>query len=296
MDYLKATSSMIKCCDVNNSGTITTIDYTIIQNIINGITANTKTVSGNIEINSQDPKHCISIYNNGNKVVSLGAGGINADIANVKNLFCGYQVGSSVNNYTGVMINGYTGEIFCQNNGPANTTTINPSVITSPKFKVLDEGYVMYGTTNDDYHCIYSNGQLTFYVNNTNVGTLSDKRLKKEIKNIDKDFINAIKEIETKQFKVVNRNGLISFGIMAQDLIEIFKKYNKNPFDYEIVQETKYKDNEDKIYYAINYEQFLILKTKAQELEIKELQEKDKQKDKIINDLISRIEKLEKGE
>ena len=98
-----------------------------------------------------------------------------------------------------------------------------------------------------------------------------------------------------KQFKVANRNGLVSFGILAQDLMEIFKKYNKNPLDYEIVQETKYKLDDETVYYTINYEQFLILKQKATDKKIEQLQEKVNKQDGIITDLIKRIETLEKG-
>lgn len=145
------------------------------------------------------------------------------------------------------------------------------------------------------YHLNWTGSQLQFWVDITNVGTLSDKRLKKEIQDIDEYFINAIEEIEMKQFKVANRNGLISFGIMAQDLIEIFKKYNKNPFDYEIVYETQYRKDDDTIYYAVNYEQFLILKQKATDVKIRKLEDELKLKDKLIKDLLSRVERLEEG-
>lgn len=143
------------------------------------------------------------------------------------------------------------------------------------------------------YHLNWTGSQLQFWVDNTNVGTLSDKRLKKEIQEIDNDFIKAIEEIEMKQFKIANRNGLISFGILAQDLIEIFKKYKKNPFNYEIVQETQYRTDDETIYYTINYEQFLILKQNATDIKIKQLQEENKNKDELIKDLIKRVEKLE---
>lgn len=136
------------------------------------------------------------------------------------------------------------------------------------------------------YHLNWTGGQLQFWVDTTNVGTLSDKRLKKEIQDIDENFIKAIEEIEMKQFKVANRNGLISFGIMAQDLIEIFKKYNKNPFDYEIVFKTRYKTDDDTIYYAVNYEQFLILKQKANDIKFKKQQE-------IIEQLQEKIKEME---
>lgn len=153
----------------------------------------------------------------------------------------------------------------------------------------------VYGKNGHSYFLRWENNKLNFYVDVTNVGTLSDRRLKTDIKNIDDNFIKAIEEIELKQFKVANRNGLISFGIFAQDLISIFKKYGKKPFDYEIVYETQYRTDDDTIYYAINYEQFLILKQIATDKKIKQLEEKDKQKDKTIQELLKRVETLEKG-
>lgn len=155
---------------------------------------------------------------------------------------------------------------------------------------------LVYGQDGHRYYLDWTGSRLNFWVDTTNVGTLSDKRLKTEIQDIDEDFIKAIEEVEMKQFKVANRNGLISFGILAQDLIEIFKKYNKNPFDYEIVYKTQFRIDDDTVYYAINYEQFLILKQKAMDKKIEELQTKDKQKDEIISKLIERVEKLERKE
>lgn len=153
---------------------------------------------------------------------------------------------------------------------------------------------LVYGQDGHIYFLNWTGSKLNFWVDTTNVGTLSDKRLKTEIQDIDEDFIKAIEEIEMKQFKVANRNGLISFGILAQDLIEIFKKYGKKPFDYEIVYKTQYRTDDDTVYYAINYEQFLILKQKAIDKKLEQLQSKDKQKDELIQSLIQRIETLEK--
>ena len=156
---------------------------------------------------------------------------------------------------------------------------------------------LVYGGEGHTYHMEWnaSSSKLEFYVDVTNVGSLSDKRIKTEIKDIDDDFINAIEEIEMKQFKVANRNGLVSFGILAQDLMEIFEKYNKNPLDYEIVYETKYRTDDDTVYYAIDYTQFLVLKQKATDVKIKKLEEENKEKDKLLQDLIARVEKLEGG-
>lgn len=173
-------------------------------------------------------------------------------------------------------------------------STMFKDQILTPKVLINGQGYAMYGMdTSHIYKCHWTGSLLQFLVDGTNIGTLSDKRLKTEIEDIDENLVKAIKEVEMKQFKIANRNGLVSFGILAQDLIEIFEKYKKNPFDYEIVQETQYRTDDDTIYYTINYEQYLILKSKAQEQEIKELQEKDTQKDNLIQSLIERIEKLE---
>ncbi len=168
-------------------------------------------------------------------------------------------------------------------NSSGQTTSVHGEGINTPGVTINGEGPAMYGMNTHKYRCNWTGSRLQFWVDETNIGTLSDKRLKTEIEDIDIDFINAIKEIEMKQFKIANRNGLISFGILAQDLIEIFKKYNKNPFDYEIVQETQYKTDDDTTYYTINYEQYLILKSKAQEKEIEELKQRIKKLEVLNN-------------
>ena len=195
------------------------------------------------------------------------------------------------------------GSVHCSNiiiSDGSNLVSINPDgkvIGSNLNFDGLPSyqgDKLVYGQDGHTYFLDWTGSKLNFWVDITNVGTLSDKRLKTEIKDIDEDFIKAIEEVEMKQFKVANRNGLISFGILAQDLIEIFKKYGKKPFDYEIVYETQYRTDDDTVYYAINYEQFLILKQKAMDKKIKELQMKDKQKDELIQSLIKRIETLEK--
>lgn len=183
--------------------------------------------------------------------------------------------------------------IYMTGNNDGNIINLSGQV-TFGNLPTYQGNKLVYGTSGHTYFMEWT-GKLDFWVDTTNVGTLSDKRLKTEIKDIDEDFIKAIEEIEMKQFKVANRNGLVSFGILAQDLIEIFKRYNKNPFDYEIVYETRYRTDDDTIYYAIDYTQFLILKQKAMDMKLKKLEEENKAKDKLLQELISRIEKIEGG-
>lgn len=159
------------------------------------------------------------------------------------------------------------------------------------------EGYPMIGTNLDyKYYCTTADGvNLGFFINDTFVDAISDERLKKDIKEIDDKFLDAINEIGIKQFKADNRNGLISFGIIAQELISVFEKYEINPDDYEILQKIKYKLEDSTEYYRIQYEQFFVLKQLASDRKIKELERKDKQKDELIQSLIKRIETLEEG-
>lgn len=295
MNWLYLTDSIKTICDANNDGKVSAADYTKIKNILNGITTNTKNINGTLIINSQDPKHCISILQDGNRVLSLGTGGVNAEIINVENILCGYQTGTDDNTFKGVFINGHTGEIYVADRGLLNSSKITPNEIITPKLQIIDEGYAMYGlTTGHVYKCDWqSDSRLHFYVDVTDVGNVSDKRLKTDIKEVDEDLIKAIGELDYKQFKKDNRNGLVSVGIIAQDLIEILNKYGKNAKDYELLEEFQYKLDDETLYYRIDYEQFLLLRMMAKEQEIKELQEKDKQKDNLIQSLIERIEKLE---
>lgn len=190
------------------------------------------------------------------------------------------------NSGTGIDIIAQQDECFIYLFGKSKTTKISSEKIITPTMEISGAGKVMYGKdTSHIYMCHWTGSQLQFYVDGQNVGTLSDKRLKTEIQDIDEDFIKIIDEIEMKQFKIANRNGLVSFGILAQDLIEIFKKYNKNPFDYEIVQETQYRIDDDTIYYTINYEQFLILKQKATDIKLNKQQEQ-------INMLLKEIQEM----
>lgn len=181
-----------------------------------------------------------------------------------------------------ISINGETGEV----NG-------NLKFYSLPYYQNYP---LIYGSAGHKYEIEWTDTELLFWVDNTNqTSNISDKRLKTEIKEVDKDLIKAIGQLEYKQFKKINRNGLISVGIIAQDLIEILNKYGKNAKDYEILEEFQYKLDDETMYYGVNYEQFLLLRMMAKEQEIEELKEKDKQKDEIIQDLIKRIEKLEGG-
>ena len=120
----------------------------------------------------------------------------------------------------------------------------------------------------------------------------SDERLKKEISTADDKLVNIVGETEIKQFKFIDdKNGKLRFGIIAQELIQKAEEKDYDLDDTDIIQKTKRANDieNDKEYYAVDYDSIQMLKIKFLENEVK----KQKQ---IIDSLINRIEKLEKGE
>ena len=130
--------------------------------------------------------------------------------------------------------------------------------------------------SNSDYHkyMVYWNGSnLHFFVENVDVGNISDKRLKHDINPVDERIIDAIGNCQVFQYKAENRGGLISIGIMAQDFLENCEKNGlENPLDYEIISKNRFKSDEEELFYSINYEQLLLYKILALENRVKELE------------------------
>lgn len=129
-------------------------------------------------------------------------------------------------------------------------------------------------------------GTIAFYADEKFIDSIgldiSDKRLKYDFKNIDEKILKAIENIEIQQFKFIDTDNKIHFGIIAQDLIEIFNKYEINPEEYDILKSFKRKVSDDTTYYKIEYTQFLVLKQLATDYKIKKQQEEiDDLKEKI---------------
>ena len=92
------------------------------------------------------------------------------------------------------------------------------------------------------------------------LSSTSDRRLKTNIKEIDENVKKAIGEVKLRQFQVIKNNpqNKISFGVIAQELIEAFEKYNLNVNDYNLIDTIIYEDGVE--YFIVNYEQFQILR------------------------------------
>lgn len=160
--------------------------------------------------------------------------------------------------------------------GSIGARTMYAQEIQSDRFRESSKGYAMCGdTTRHTYHCRWDNTALWFQVDNSWIWTSSDKRLKKNIKAINQDYIDAVGSVDLFQYNL-NRQGYsdkpLYFGAMAQDIIENLK--NKGHVDEKLnmIFQNKATSDDDTLYYGMNYEQFLILRLAGDEQRIDKMQ------------------------
>lgn len=161
--------------------------------------------------------------------------------------------------------------------------------VQSPKYQEGDRGYAMCGdTTEHKYHCGWDGRALSFQVDVTWVWSSSDKRLKKNIKAINQDYIDAVGSVDLFQYNL-NRQGYsdkpLYFGAMAQDIIENLKDKGHVDENLDMIFQNKATSDDDTLYYGMNYEQFLILRLAGDEQKIDKMQ-------KHINELENKFSRL----
>ena len=91
--------------------------------------------------------------------------------------------------------------------------------------------------------------------------TSSDRRLKKEITDIPDVFVDVWKELSPKIFKWNKSNSEDNtwhFGLIAQDVIDVFKKYNLDYRDYGFIGTLKLEEDGPE-YFGITYDDYYIL-------------------------------------
>ena len=96
--------------------------------------------------------------------------------------------------------------------------------------------------------------------------TVSDRRLKEDIENIPEEFINVWKELHPKAFRWNDLNydseHKYQFGLIAQDVIDAFEKYNLDWRDYNVVTPFKMMDD-DTEYFSVTYDNYHMLTSLA---------------------------------
>lgn len=154
--------------------------------------------------------------------------------------------------------------------------TMRAQEVQSNKFRETDRGYAMCGdATGHAYHCDWDGSALSFQVDITWVWSSSDKRLKKNIKAINQDYIDAVGSVDLFQYNL-NRQGYsdkpLYFGAMAQDIIENLKDKGHVDENLDMIFQNKATSDDDTLYYGMNYEQFLILRLAGDEQKIDKMQ------------------------
>lgn len=160
--------------------------------------------------------------------------------------------------------------------GSIGAQTMHAQEIGSDKFRETDRGYAMCGdATGHTYHCGWNGRALSFQVDITWVWSSSDKRLKKNIKAINQDYIDAVGSVDLFQYNL-NRQGYsdkpLYFGAMAQDIIKNLKDKGHVDENLDMIFQNKATSDDDTLYYGMNYEQFLILRLAGDEQKIDKMQ------------------------
>lgn len=173
--------------------------------------------------------------------------------------------------------------------GSIGAQTMYAQEIQSDKFREPNRGTAMCGdATGHTYHCGWNGSALSFQVDTTWVWSSSDKRLKKNIKAINQDYIDAVGSVDLFQYNL-NRQGYsdkpLYFGTMAQDIIESLKDKGHVDENLDMIFQNKATSDDDTLYYGMNYEQFLILRLAGDEQKIDKMQ-------KHIDELEDKFSKL----
>lgn len=160
--------------------------------------------------------------------------------------------------------------------GSIGAQTMYAQEIQSDKFREPNRGTAMCGdATGHTYHCGWNGSALSFQVDTTWVWSSSDKRLKKNIKAINQDYIDAVGSVNLFQYNL-NRQGYsnkpLYFGAMAQDIIENLKDKGHVDENLDMIFQNKATSDDDTLYYGMNYEQFLILRLAGDEQKIDKMQ------------------------
>lgn len=190
----------------------------------------------------------------------------------------------------------YGYEFYCNNNYVFSIT--DNGIFSEKNIQITEDNTIWYpvlGSSDHRFYMTAASDHLYFMLDGLGSyfiamqqGDYSDIRLKNEIKTIEQNILNSIDNLEIKQFKLKNKNGKISFGIIAQELIESLKEHGIGYEKYDIIQKMLFSPTDKTEYFAVNYNQFLLLK---QLLTDKKLQEQQMQ----IEQLEAEIKNL-KGE
>lgn len=143
-------------------------------------------------------------------------------------------------------------------------------------FREKGRGYAMCGSaTGHTFHCWWSGTELSFQVDDTWVWSSSDKRLKKNINPVSDDYIDAVGAVDLIQYNLNRENYSdkeLYFGALAQDVVAELEQRGLTDEGLKLISKQKVKDDDEELYYGMDYEQFLLLRLAHAEKRIAQLE------------------------
>lgn len=133
-------------------------------------------------------------------------------------------------------------------------------------------------STSDYTHRLLCNtgGGITAY---PSISSASDIRLKKDIQLMDKKYLNVLNDLKIKTYRYRKNDKDLNIGLIAQDVLEIFKKYGIE--DYPIVGQDEIEGM-----YSIDYSQItslLVYGYQKQQKKIEDLEARLKRLEEAMN-------------
>ena len=110
------------------------------------------------------------------------------------------------------------------------------------------------------------------------ISSSSDRRLKRDIKDISAEIIKAIGSVDVKQFifnykDETRNNGKIVFGAIAQDVVKALEENGLDPNDFDLI--SKVNDPIEKNeYYTLNYDELAMAKIAYLQNKVDSLEER----------------------
>lgn len=139
---------------------------------------------------------------------------------------------------------------------------------TSGKIQVRGNLEVAHIADNDSY----GNLNVVEKITCKTLNQTSDERLKKDIIDIDNQYLTLLDNLDVKQFRFKQNDKKINIGFIAQDVLKLIEKTNIK--DQSFVDQTSF--NEEEKYYTVNYIEFIPLLVKKCQQQDKKIQELEK--------------------
>ena len=233
LNHLTTNSTALELYDLNSSGTLQVGDYSKMKAIINGTEVNTHTVNGKFTINSDNPKNCVQILDeNDEQMVSLGVGGVNANLLTARGLVIQnpneYSASSSDDHFVSI---DETGKVNIQSRNdskPEDTFIVNnlTPIYTAPQLSSTSPAWIK----RMDMVPISGGEYIEVTTGNDSWGITvwhSDKRLKDNIKDSKENALEKVMKIKHRQFTYKNDENkkIIKNGYIADELEEIDKDF-----------------------------------------------------------------------